>query len=130
MRIALTGATGYVGGRLVPQLLEAGHEVVCLARNPEKLAQRSWRELVEARQADVLDTASVDAAMADCDAAYYLIHSMGSSPDFEDADRRAAANVAAAAESAGLRRIIYLGGLGGSDDDLSPHLSSRHAPKR
>ncbi len=126
MRIALTGATGYVGGRLVPQLLEAGHEVVCLARNPEKLAQRSWRELVEARQADVLDTASVDAAMADCDAAYYLIHSMGSSPDFEDADRRAAANFAAAAESAGLRRIIYLGGLGGSDDDLSPHLSSRH----
>jgi uncharacterized protein YbjT (DUF2867 family) len=126
MRIAVTGATGYIGGRLVPELLEAGHEVVCLARNPAKLDRRSWRDRVEIRAADVLDRASLDTALEGCDAAYYLVHSMGSSADFADADRVAAEHFATAAAVAGLGRIVYLGGLGDEDDQLSPHLSSRH----
>ncbi len=126
MRIAVTGATGYIGGRLVTKLLDEGHEVVCLARNPAKLAARPWHDAVEVRRADVLDRASLDAALAGCEAAYYLVHSMGSSTDFENADRTAAEHFAAAAEHAGLQRIVYLGGLGSEDDQLSPHLSSRH----
>jgi uncharacterized protein YbjT (DUF2867 family) len=126
MKIAVTGATGYIGGRLVPQLLEAGHEVVCLARNPAKLDRRSWRDRVEVCAADVLDRPSLDAALEGCDAAYYLVHSMGSSTDFADADRVAAEHFSAAAASAGLGRIVYLGGLGDEDDRLSPHLASRH----
>lgn len=126
MRIAVTGATGYIGGRLVPQLLAAGHEVVCLARNPDKLDQDPWRHAVEVRQADVLDRESLDWALKGCDAAYYLVHSMAGGDAFESKDRIAAETFAAAAATAGLQRIIYLGGLGGSDDELSPHLRSRH----
>ena len=129
MRIAVTGATGYIGGRLVPRLLAEGHEVVCLARRPEKLADRPWREQVEVRKCDVLDRDQVKTALAGCDAAYYLIHSMGSTKDFADADRTAAHNFAAASEENRLSRIIYLGGLG-SGDELSSHLSSRHETGR
>ena len=125
MRIAVTGATGYIGGRLVPRLIAEGHEVVCLARNPDKLADRPWRNQVEVRTCDVLDGDQVKAALAGCDAAYYLIHSMGSAKDFADADRDAAHNFAAASEENRIRRIVYLGGLG-SGDELSSHLSSRH----
>jgi uncharacterized protein YbjT (DUF2867 family) len=126
MRIAVTGATGYIGGRLVTKLLEEGHDVVCLARNPDKLAARPWHDRVEVRRADVLDRPSLDSALAGCDIAYYLVHSMGSSNDFEDADRTAARYFAAAAEDAGLERIVYLGGLGSERDELSAHLASRH----
>ncbi len=125
MRIAVTGATGYIGGRLVPRLLAEGHDVVCLARNPDKLADRPWRDQVDVQTCDVLDRDQVKAALAGCEAAYYLIHSMGSTKDFADADRAAAHNFAAASEENGLRRIVYLGGLG-SGDELSSHLSSRH----
>ena len=90
MKIAVTGATGYIGGRLVPRLLAEGHDVICLARNPDKLADRPWRDQVEVRRGDVLDRDQVKAALAGCDAAYYLIHSMGSATDFADADRAAA----------------------------------------
>ncbi len=125
MRIAVTGATGYIGGRLVPRLLAEGHEVVCLARTPDKLRDRSWIHDVDVRRADVLEADGLIEALAGCDAAYYLVHSMGSGPGFEEADRTAAVNFAEAARDAGVGKIIYLGGLG-EDDELSSHLSSRH----
>lgn len=124
MKIAVTGATGYVGGRLVPLLLEAGHDVVCLARTPGKLDDRLWRSRVEVQECDVLKTDQVLAALAGCDAAYYLIHSMEGSGDFADTDRRAAKNFATGAAANHLERIVYLGGIG-HDDDLSAHLASR-----
>ncbi len=124
MKIAVTGASGYIGGRLVPRLLAEGHEVVCLARTPGKLDDRPWHRDVEVRRCDVLDTDQVAAGLAGCDAAYYLVHSMGAKSDFAAADRTAAANFAAGAASNGLGRIVYLGGLGG-DEELSPHLASR-----
>jgi uncharacterized protein YbjT (DUF2867 family) len=124
MKIAVTGATGYIGGRLVPRLLSEGHQVVCLARTPGKLDDRPWRSSVEVRQCDVLDLNQVDAALDGCDAAYYLVHSMGSADDFAETDRIAAANFSKAAAANNLQRIVYLGGLG-SDDELSSHLASR-----
>ncbi|MDX1447827.1 MAG: SDR family oxidoreductase [Acidimicrobiia bacterium] len=124
MKIAVTGATGYVGGRLVPLLLEAGHEVVCLARTPAKLDDRSWRDRVEVRQCDVLVADQVRDALVGCDVAYYLIHSMEGGGDFADVDREAARNFAHAAADHELERVIYLGGIA-HDDDLSRHLASR-----
>lgn len=124
MKIAVTGATGYIGGRLVPKLIEAGHDVVCLARTPAKLSDRLWRSAVEVRQCDVLDAGQVLAALEDCDVAYYLIHSMGDHSDFADADRTAAKNLAVAAEAQHLDRIVYLGGIVHADE-LSDHLASR-----
>lgn len=126
MRIAVTGATGYIGGRLVPRLLANGHDLICLARNPGKLEGRSWSNDVEAVRADVFEPETLEAALQGCDAAYYLVHSMGGSGSFRDADRVAAENFAAAAAAAGIGRIIYLGGLGDEDDHLSAHLGSRH----
>ena len=126
MRIAVTGATGYIGGRLVPRLIAEGHEVICLARNPGKLNGRSWSGDVEAVRADVFEPDTLAPALRSCDAAYYLIHSMGGADSFRDADRIAAHNFAAAADAAGVGRIIYLGGLGDEDDQLSAHLGSRH----
>jgi uncharacterized protein YbjT (DUF2867 family) len=126
MRVLVTGATGYIGGRLVPQLLDAGHEVRCMARQPERLALHPWRSRVEVVAADASSPDTLDMAMDGCDAAFYLIHSMDGSGDFARRDREAAANFTAAAERAGLHRIVYLGGLGRSDDELSEHLGSRH----
>ncbi|MEX1093861.1 MAG: SDR family NAD(P)-dependent oxidoreductase, partial [Acidimicrobiia bacterium] len=85
MKIAVTGATGYIGGRIVPRLLASGHQVVCLARTPEKLDDRPWRDQVELRRCDVLDEEQVRAGLEGCEAAYYLIHSMGDSADFSSA---------------------------------------------
>lgn len=127
MRVAVTGATGYIGGRLVPQLLAAGHEVVCLARSPAKLADRSWIADVSVRAADVTLSDGLTQALEGCDVAYYLVHSMAGGPGFEQVDRTAAVRFSASAKEAGVRRIIYLGGLGEDGDDLSPHLASRHA---
>ena len=126
MRILVTGATGYIGGRLVPRLVAAGHEVVCLARTPDKLDGLLWRGDVEVVRGDVLDAAGLKEAAAGCDAAYYLVHSMAAGKEFADEDRQAAANFRDAADAAGMKRIVYLGGLGPEDDDLSPHLASRH----
>lgn len=125
MRIAVTGATGYIGGRLIPRLLEEGHDVVCLARNPAKLETDPWRDRVDVRRADVTDLDSLRGALEGCDAAFYLVHSMGDGPGFAEEDRLAAANFSEAAADNGVGRIIYLGGLGDSNGELSPHLSSR-----
>jgi uncharacterized protein YbjT (DUF2867 family) len=124
--VLLTGATGYVGGRLLERLERLPVQLRCIARRPEKLKDRvaASTELV---QGDILDRASLDAALAGVDTAYYLVHFLSGSRDFERDDRQAAMNFAAAANSAGIRRIIYLGGLGDdADPQLSPHLRSRH----
>lgn len=123
--ILLTGATGYVGGRLLARLEAAGRRVRCLARNPDYLAARVG-PATEVVRADALDRASLDAAMTGIDTAFYLIHSMGSTGSFEVEDRRAAENFAAAARAAGVRRIVYLGGLGDPGEVTSAHLRSRH----
>jgi uncharacterized protein YbjT (DUF2867 family) len=123
VRVLLTGATGYVGGRLLHRLEASGRQVRCLTRRPEALAPRV-AEGTEVVAGDVLDAGSVRLAMAGVETAYYLIHSMETSTRFESLDRLAARNFAEAARSAGVRRIVYLGGLG-SGDRLSPHLASR-----
>lgn len=126
MRVLVTGATGYIGGRLVPELLARGHHVRCAARTPSKLDARPWRHQVEVAEVDVFDRASLDAGVAGCDAVYFLIHSMDGGDDFAARDRQAAANVRDACAAAGVARIVYLGGLGREDEDLSDHLRSRH----
>lgn len=124
-RILLTGATGYLGGRLLPLLEQRPMRVRCMVRSPEKL-QNNIGPGTEAVAGDVLDRDSLDAALADVHTAYYFIHLMASSGNFEQQDRQAAENFAAAAREAGVRRIIYMGGLGDeTDEGLSPHLRSR-----
>ena len=122
--ILLTGATGYVGGRLLPSLEETGHRVRCLARRPAHLAGRvgPGTEIVEG---DCLRPESLPPAMEGIDTAYYLVHSMGGAGDFAEQDRAAAAAFGRAAREAGVRRIVYLGGLGDRAAGLSPHLASR-----
>jgi uncharacterized protein YbjT (DUF2867 family) len=120
----LTGATGYVGGRLLGALEERGVPVRCLARRPERLRARA-APTTEVLGGDVFEQASLAAALSGVRVAYYLIHSMGSTGSFEAEDRRAAELFAAAAERAGVKRIVYLGGLG-TGAGLSPHLESRH----
>ena len=126
MKVLVTGATGYIGGRLVPRLLEHGFEVRCMTRDPAQLSLDPWRDRVEVVAADALDPTTLDGALADCDTAFYLIHSMGKvEGEFSELDRQAALNFATAADAAGLGRIVYLGGLGSDTDTLSAHLSSR-----
>ncbi|MCY4559601.1 MAG: SDR family oxidoreductase [Chloroflexi bacterium] len=124
LRILLTGATGYVGGRLLGVLQHSGYRVRCLARRPENLRSR-LSETTEVVQGDLLDRASLVKAMCGQDVAFYLVHSMGSSGDFAEEERQCARNFAEAAREAGIRRIIYLGGLGVDGPDPSDHLSSR-----
>jgi uncharacterized protein YbjT (DUF2867 family) len=123
----VTGATGYIGGRLVPQLLERGHTVRALARNPDKLSDVAWREQVEVAKGDLGDPDSLTEAFDGCDVVYYLVHSMGTSKDFVAAEAESARNVVAAAQKADVRRLVYLGGLHPAEAELSPHLRSRVA---
>ena len=122
--ILLTGATGYVGGRLLPLLERRGIRVRCMTRRPASLADRV-ADTTEIVQGDVLDPELVERALAGVDTAYYFVHSMGAKSDFAQEDREAAHNFAQAADHAGVRRIVYLGGLGNRDANLSKHLRSR-----
>lgn len=122
--ILIAGATGYVGGELLKKLLAEGYTVRCLARRPEALRAKALPSL-EVVEGDVLNSESVRAAMAGVSSAYYLVHSMGSTESFEEQDRTGAQNFANAARDAGVHRIVYLGGLGRSSDQLSMHLRSR-----
>jgi len=124
--VLLTGASGYVGGQFIPLLEKQPVKLRCLARKPEKLRPQV-KETTELVQGDVLDANLLDKAMQGVCTAYYLVHLMSGSKDFEKDDRKAAMNFAKAAMTAQVRRIIYLGGLGDdTDPKLSPHLRSRH----
>ena len=123
--VLLTGASGYIGGRLLKALEAAGRPVRCVARHPEFLRSRVSSS-TEVIQADCLDRASLRPAMAGVQTAYYFVHSMGSAGQFEEEDRQAAQNFADAAREQGVERMIYLGGLGNQDQALSAHLRSRH----
>src|SRR5208282_5429664 len=124
--ILLTGGSGYVGGRLIPRLEKQGVKLRCLARNPDKLRSR-LQATAEVVPGDILDPLSLDRALQGVHTAYYLVHLMSGSKDFEREDRQATLNFVGAAKQVGVRRIIYLGGLGDdADPKLSPHLRSRH----
>jgi len=124
VKILLTGATGYVGGRLLPQLESSPHRVRCMTRNPDSLIGSVDAE-TEVVYGDAFDAKSLNKALEGIHTAYYLVHSMGSDEDFETADRKAAEYFAAACSKQGVKRIIYLGGLGNPDHTLSKHLRSR-----
>jgi len=128
--VLVTGATGYVGGRLIPQLLSAGYKVRAMGRSVSKMSCRPWAShpRVEIVEGDVLDLESMKKASFGCWAAFYLVHSMISKKDgFADADRTGARNMVIAATEARLKKIVYLGGLGDlHDSNISDHLRSRH----
>lgn len=123
--ILVTGATGYIGGRLVPRLLDMGCRVRCLVRDPVRLQGRRWQKEVEIVAGDVLQPDSLAPAMQGVAAAYYLVHSLAGGADFHERDLAAAHNFGLTARAAGIERIIFLGGLAGAAPGLSEHLRSR-----
>ncbi len=123
--VVVTGATGYVGGRLVPELLEAGYRVRILARNVRRLESRPWIDRVDVVEADATDRAAVAGALEGADVAYYLIHSIGTGTKFAVKDRQTARSFAAAARDAGVGHLVYLSGLYPHHQELSMHLQSR-----
>ncbi len=125
MKVLLTGATGYIGGRLAPVLLEHGHQVVCLTRDEDRLRDVPWRDQVEVVEGDVRDVEAVGRAFEGVDAAYFLVHSLNTGKSFAAKDREAAEVFAHAAREVRLERLVYLGGLSPKDAHLSQHLESR-----
>lgn len=123
--VLVTGATGYVGGRLIPRLLSEGYRVRALARNLTRIQDRTWFKDVEVIEGDVLDPSTLETAFDGVQAAYYLIHSMMAGREYHHRDLMAARQFGSFAEKAKIQRIIYLGGLGDPDADLSRHLRSR-----
>jgi uncharacterized protein YbjT (DUF2867 family) len=123
----VTGATGYIGGRLAPRLLDRGLAIRAMARNPNKLESVGWRDRAEVVRGDLGDPDSLTTAFDGIDVVYYLVHSMGTSPDFVAEEARSARNVVAAAHRSGVKRLVYLSGMHPPDADLSPHLRSRTA---
>jgi uncharacterized protein YbjT (DUF2867 family) len=123
--ILLTGATGYIGGRLLPSLEKQGYRLRCLARHPEILKPKVGPS-TEVMAGDVLDRPSLDSALRGADVAYYMVHSMRATGSFEETDRKGAQNFSEAAKAAGVKGIIYVGGLGSDEEELSTHLRSRH----
>jgi uncharacterized protein YbjT (DUF2867 family) len=121
----VTGATGYIGGRLAPRLIERGHDVRVLARTPDKLTGAPWVNDAKVIKGDLSDLSSLEEAFTDVDVVYHLVHSMGGTKDFSAEEKRSAENVAEAARKAGVSRIVYLSGLHPADVELSEHLSSR-----
>ncbi|HYO34036.1 MAG TPA: SDR family oxidoreductase [Nocardioidaceae bacterium] len=126
-RCLVTGSTGYIGGRLVPELLTAGYRVRVMARTPGKLLGRPWYDDVEVAEADANDAVAVQEALRGVDVAYYLLHSIGSGKDFAETERASAQIFAEEARNAQVRRIVYLGGLDPAGEVLSEHLASRAA---
>jgi uncharacterized protein YbjT (DUF2867 family) len=124
MRVLVTGATGYVGGRLVPKLLERGHQVRVLVREPHRLDGVPWQNTVEIFAGDLQNRDDVTQAVTSIDVIYYLVHSMSSAGNFEEIERLVATNVAEESRAAGVQRIVYLGGLH-PEGPLSRHLGSR-----
>ena len=122
----LPGATGYIGGRLTPRIAEEGYRVRVLARSKNRALSRSWAEEVEIVEGDVQDRETLAEALSGVDYAHYLIHSMGIGPRFHELDIGLAREFGKAAKKAGVKRIVYLGGLGDPKADLSKHLRSRH----
>jgi uncharacterized protein YbjT (DUF2867 family) len=126
--IAIAGATGYIGGRIAPRLLESGHRLRCLLRSVRKIKDRSWADnpLLEVENVDLADSGAVAQSLSGCDSAFYLVHSMMSAgAGYANRDRELATSFSRGAQLAGVKRTIYLGGLGSACKNLSEHLSSR-----
>jgi uncharacterized protein YbjT (DUF2867 family) len=124
-QVLVTGVTGYIGGRLVPELLEAGYRVRVMARSPRRLDGRSWGDQVDVVEADASEPDQVARAVEGVDVAYYLIHALNTGSRFESRDRHTARTFAHACRDAGVGRIVYLGGLHPDHEELSAHLGSR-----
>ena len=122
--VLVTGASGYVGGRLVPRLLDEGHRVRCLVRTPAKLINAPWLDKVDIVQGSI--DGPLEVALADIDTAIYLVHGIGDGPDWVAQEARDAEHFRKSCEDAGVQRIVYLGGMGADDTRLSAHLASRH----
>lgn len=124
-RILVTGASGYIAGKLIPRLLAAGHQVRCMVRTRKKIAYRSWARQVEIVEADVSQPETLPAALVGIDTAYYLIHNMSSGHGYQKIELAGAEAFALAAEAAGVEHLIYLGGLADPEDEIAPHMRSR-----